>query len=75
MVPWPERNVISGNFGSGIEISGGASGNLVKGNFIGVNAAGTADLGNTLDGVNIVGLGGNIVGGNRGRDAQRYLGQ
>ena len=41
------RNVISGNTGDGVDISGsGSTGNVVEGNFIGVNAAGTAALGN-----------------------------
>ena len=45
------RNVISGNSGDGVVIFGtDATGNEVQGNFIGTNAAGTADLGND-DGV------------------------
>ncbi|MFN2511684.1 MAG: carboxypeptidase regulatory-like domain-containing protein [Pyrinomonadaceae bacterium] len=46
------RNVLSGNLRAGIamgELS--STGNLVQGNFIGTNAAGTADLGNTTNGV------------------------
>ena len=40
-----DRNVISGNTQAGILLTGsGASGNLVQGNFIGTNAAGTAAL-------------------------------
>ncbi len=59
-----ERNVISGNNGAGIEILGsGATMNQVLGNFIGVNAAGTADLGNSGSGVSISGASGNIIGG------------
>ncbi len=39
-------NVISGNNGPGIEITGEAStGNVVAGNYIGTNAAGTASAG------------------------------
>jgi hypothetical protein len=45
-----ERNVISGN-GQGVHIIG-ASGNLVQGNFIGTDVAGTTAIGNTA-GVNI----------------------
>lgn len=46
------RNIISGNTGNGIEISGSStSGNLVAGNYIGTKAAGTGDLGNAKDGV------------------------
>src|SRR5215217_2681911 len=40
------RNVISGNFGNGVHMALGASNNLVQGNYIGVNAAGTAALPN-----------------------------
>ncbi len=46
------RNIISGNNGNGVELTGsGSSGNSVLGNHIGTNLAGTADLGNTLSGV------------------------
>lgn len=42
-----QRNVISGNTGQGVLISGSnASGNVVQGNYIGTNAAGSAALGN-----------------------------
>jgi hypothetical protein len=44
------RNVISGNTGDGVSI-GAATGNEVLGNFVGTNAAGTAGLGNTNNGV------------------------
>ena len=41
------RNVISGNGGEGVWIDGsGTSNNLVEGNYVGVNAGGTAALGN-----------------------------
>ena len=60
-----ERNVISGNTGGGLTISGaGASGNLVRGNYIGTNAAGTVDIGNADDGVVITGgAQNNTIGG------------
>jgi len=46
------RNVISGNFGRGIDISGNlATNNTVQGNFIGTDVSGTANLGNSGDGV------------------------
>jgi hypothetical protein len=44
------RNIISGNSNSGISIKGGVS-NEVLGNYIGTNATGTADLGNSSEGV------------------------
>ncbi len=50
-----DRNVISGNTGQGVLLSGaGASGNVIVGNIIGLNAAGTAIVGNGNDGVFIV---------------------
>ena len=59
------RNVISGNSGDGIEINGsGSANNVVIGNYIGVNAAGTAAVGNTQAGVNVSGgANGNTIGG------------
>ncbi len=48
------RNVISGNDGNGVQITGAnASGNVVQGNYIGVNATGTAALGNAWFGVRV----------------------
>ena len=63
-----ERNVISGNTSHGVLISGaGTDQNIVAGNYIGLNAAGTAALGNG-SGSSGVHLGGgakfNIVGTN-----------
>jgi hypothetical protein len=59
------RNLISGNAGTGVVLSGaGTTGDLVEGNFIGSNAAGTAALGNAHDGVLIQhGATGNTIGG------------
>jgi hypothetical protein len=52
--------------GNGVLLSGsGATGNKVLGNFVGTNAAGTADLGNGLDGVEIFDASDNTVGGAR----------
>jgi hypothetical protein len=57
------RNVISGNT-NGVGIAqASAAGNDVVGNFIGTNAAGAADLGNTNDGVVINAASNNTVGG------------
>ncbi|MCA9215240.1 MAG: DUF4347 domain-containing protein, partial [Planctomycetales bacterium] len=61
-----ERNVISGNNSSGININNGSSGNTVIGNIIGLNAAGTGDLGNTNHGIiigNSTAADNNIIGG------------
>jgi uncharacterized repeat protein (TIGR01451 family) len=45
------RNLISGNGGNGINIFEDAENNVVQGNFIGTNAAGTAALPNGFSGV------------------------
>ena len=60
-----DRNVISGNSPDGIQIVGaGATGNLVQGNYIGLDSGGTADLGNVNTGVAIFnGASSNTVGG------------
>ncbi|MDX2214476.1 MAG: DUF4347 domain-containing protein [Oculatellaceae cyanobacterium bins.114] len=57
------RNIISGNDTNGITITNGATSNTILGNYIGTNAAGTADLGNSLNGVSIEDAGNNLVGG------------
>jgi parallel beta-helix repeat protein len=67
------RNVISGNGGDGVSIDGNnrilvnpnapvSSGNVVRGNYIGTNAAGTAALPNAASGIRVNGMN-NIVGG------------
>ena len=58
-------NVISANLGNGVEISGvGTTGDLVVGNFIGTDTAGTKPLGNDGEGVLIhVAASGNTIGG------------
>jgi CSLREA domain-containing protein/uncharacterized repeat protein (TIGR01451 family) len=59
-----ETNVISGNTGAGITISTDAAvNNVVAGNFIGTNAAGTAAIPNTTEGVLINGAHNNTIGG------------
>lgn len=55
-------NVISGNTRHGVYISGASTNtNLVGGNYIGLNAAGTAALSNGGDGVKIDTAGANII--------------
>lgn len=47
----PERNVISANGQDGVRIQTGATANLVQGNFVGTNAAGSGALPNSADGL------------------------
>ena len=59
-----DRNVISGNIFSGIVLAGaGASGNQVLGNYIGLDASGVLDRGNTQEGIEIDLANNNIIGG------------
>ncbi|MBI3966075.1 MAG: right-handed parallel beta-helix repeat-containing protein, partial [Chloroflexi bacterium] len=46
-------NLISGNGGTGLAISGAAANTLVQGNFIGTNASGTGSVPNTGNGLSI----------------------
>ena len=72
-----ERNVISGNTGNGVGITaqddGDASSNVIHGNYIGTNAAGTGAIANGGDGIliNQTGSGSptasnNVIGGTTG---------
>ena len=57
------RNIISGNGGDGVYMSG-VNNNFVQGNYIGVNTAGTAAIGNSFAGVDINGgAQSNTIGG------------
>jgi len=56
------RNLVSGNSNTGVRLSG-SSNNLVQGNFIGLDASGTAALGNGNQGLRIDNASGNTVGG------------
>jgi Ca2+-binding RTX toxin-like protein len=61
------RNVISGNIGPstgvGISITSGTADNLIEGNDIGTNAAGTAPVANAAYGIEVQGSTGNTIGG------------
>ncbi|MEM8907344.1 MAG: right-handed parallel beta-helix repeat-containing protein, partial [Bacteroidota bacterium] len=67
-----DRNVISGNTRHGVSITG--NGNIIKGNYIGVDNTGAAALPNDLNGIiiqantNVVGTptAGNVISGNGG---------
>ena len=58
-----EGNLISGNMGDGIQVGSGSSNNTIAGNIIGLDATGTADLGNGIIGVQIT-ASGTILGTN-----------
>ncbi|MEG4932830.1 DUF4347 domain-containing protein, partial [Microcoleus sp. F8-C3] len=57
-----DRNVISGNSSSGVIINAGATGNFVRGNFIGVGTDGTTAVANNAPGV-LVDSSNNAIGG------------
>ena len=56
------RNVISGNNQHGVIMFSGSTGNVVSGDFIGVDVTGTVKRGNSADGINIR-TSGNTIGG------------
>jgi CSLREA domain-containing protein len=60
-----DGNVISGNLGRGILLSGqgNGNGNILQGNFIGTQADGASTLGNGSDGVRILDSADNTIGG------------
>ena len=62
-----DRNLISGNQGSGIVVNAAAANALIQGNQIGLNATGTAALGNSAAGITVgaalaTQIGGTLVG-------------
>src|SRR5262249_5655137 len=58
------RNVISGNTGIGVNVSGaGVTSGTIQANYIGINAAGTAAVANTIDGIRLVDTSSVTVGG------------
>ena len=78
-----DRNVISGNVDDGVNIDVGTTGNVILGNYIGVDATGLMDLGNASDGVlvengafgnTIGGATGNVIYGNDGAGVQLTTG-
>lgn len=60
-----ERNVISGNRNTGINIccDSRANGNLIQGNYIGSNAAGTTGMSNIQVGVYVIAVANTTIGG------------
>jgi hypothetical protein len=57
------RNIISGNRQDGILLSTNCVGNMIVGNYIGLNRAGTAAIGNLFNGITASGSGSNLIGG------------
>ncbi len=58
-----DRNVISGTSNIGINLTGTSTGNQIRGNYIGVGADGSTDLGNRWYGI-YSSASGNTIGGN-----------
>jgi hypothetical protein len=61
-----DRNVISGNNQTGVFITGTSTGNVLLGNYVGTDVTGAADLGNSSNGIDILGSSGNTIGGTIG---------
>jgi Calx-beta domain/Carboxypeptidase regulatory-like domain len=74
-----DRNIISGNGASGIFTNTTSVNLSIKNSYIGTNSSGTADLGNSLDGIKLIATGnadiqiggtgafeGNVISGNNG---------
>jgi parallel beta-helix repeat protein len=57
-----DGNLISGNGISGVQVQNG-DGNKVQGNIIGLNAAGSAAIANTLNGVHVLNANHSLIGG------------
>lgn len=57
-------NIISGNFFNGVVLTGGATGNVLSFNWIGIDRTGAGDLGNNDDGVHVLNAPGNTISGN-----------
>jgi choice-of-anchor C domain-containing protein len=59
-----QRNVISGNGGAGVRVAAGSLNSVMRGNYIGLNASGSAALGNSTYGIAITNSGaGAAIGG------------
>ncbi len=70
------RNVISGNNGVGVSIFGGAAGDVVLGNYIGLDTNGTSALPNSTNGVVLAtGATSNTIGGTATGSANVISGQ
>jgi hypothetical protein len=62
-----ERNLISGNIGSGVYVFGpGSTGNVIQNNLVGTDTTGRSALGNRADGITVANAAWNTVGGTEG---------
>jgi hypothetical protein len=69
------RNVLSGNGQCGVSIQGeGATGNIVRANYIGMNADGNAALPNVTCGVHVFNAAANTIGGPTAGDSNLIAG-
>ncbi|MCB0065082.1 MAG: hypothetical protein KDE19_23320, partial [Caldilineaceae bacterium] len=66
-----DRNVISGNDTEGVYLISDGGNNQVSGNFIGLNAAGTSGIPNTLNGIFFEDSDNNTIGGTRSGEGNR----
>ena len=68
-----ERNLFSGNGSDGLVIEEGSTGAVVRGNYFGLDASGTVDLGNGGSGLSDVGTG-TIIGGTGAGEGNVFAG-
>ena len=54
-------NLLAGNIADGIQLDGDSDNNVIEGNFVGTDLAGTGDLGNGFPGIDVQGVN-NVVG-------------
>jgi hypothetical protein len=66
-------NLISGNINDGVDITGGATGNVIEGNIIGTNVAGTGALGNGGAGIEVSNGSNNVIGINSSAVGQENI--
>ena len=75
-----DRNLVSGNSGSGITLSNNSTGNTVQNNYVGIDAVGTSAIGNGGNGIFFRAGGsnnllvGNFVAGNSGSQVSLVAG-
>lgn len=58
-----EGNVIGGNLDDGLSILSGATGNVIRGNYVGTDSSGSLYLGNSNAGIRLADGSNNIIGG------------